>query len=802
MEDKEHKTILARITKLYEDNQQNKELVEQILESTIELLCKCIEPTQKDNYLLIVGDLLCKICFNNIDNNDAVINLFNKIATLGYEKPESKDKPAPGIASSLGEIFVKYIKPDNSQQKLKKYKYKFIEKDLACGVFYCQHLGDNKYIGFAEDGTTYSGTIQSPKRTLPILKKDVFYDEKNMQTSAIYIDELGHIYRRQKNKRSPQATVTNYHLSSKWLKTLSMSESDRIKLYQEFLELSNTGEGKFIHISGETFNGKWDYFFNTADGVYTKGTLRYEGSMRYENYAFDGHGVCTDGNMVYTGSFENGKRHGEGILLCDKPDQKTYCLGKFMDDEFTSGAKYTKTRNNGEISQIIELGIFLSDDIMVNMMDNNIKIEIDAINKQIKVTQKIEDENLGYSKEGIYNPKELSSNFLDWLLERGFAYLGENLIKSFIKLASYVPKEELPAITLIKDSQTVYDEFIAYEQSPSYDLFTKQYNLLNDNHKSELLNTLKLSPNSTVTMNLLGCICIKNDNFTDAERYLMQAIARQDNYARILLISFCNIKKEFDKAMKLIPIDQETIDVETQMYIGDLFLKQGKTLEAKEWLLGALDNINTTPQQDQNNEKYTKLKTKILRLLGELTSEESELKADNQYLRSASEHGDIFAQVILGCVYLSQDKCNEAEVLFYKAARSDSFGQHHLGVCLSMANKLNAAKWILRAAIDGYDESQREVGKIYLNNKEYNKACLWLLGQAKKGDARAQCLLGEAYYQLKRMDEAEVWCRKAADQDHAPAYNMLGQLYIQKKEYKGAEYWLRKSDIKKEPSVT
>ena len=30
LEDKEHKTILARITKLYEDNQQNKELVEQI----------------------------------------------------------------------------------------------------------------------------------------------------------------------------------------------------------------------------------------------------------------------------------------------------------------------------------------------------------------------------------------------------------------------------------------------------------------------------------------------------------------------------------------------------------------------------------------------------------------------------------------------------------------------------------------------------------------------------------------------------------------------------------------------------
>ncbi len=494
----------------------------------------------------------------------------------------------------------------------------------------------------------------SPVQFLPTTI--VFYDEKNTQNNAIYIDELGHIYRRQKNKQINRMVVTTSHLNSKWLNNNSLiSENDRTQFYEQLLKSSdigsgkfNIGRGKFIYISGETFDGDWDYFFNTANGVYTKGTLRYEGSMRHDNCAFDGHGVYTEGSMTYRGSFTNGKLNGVGTLINNEQTKQTYCLGKFMDDEFTSGAKYTKTRNNGEISQIIELGKFLGD------MDNNIKIEIDAINEEIKVTQKINplpiktDINLQQTyRIATYIKKQQKVYFLEWLLNENFNDLNRSAVGPLVNLFLETSEAKLPAWP-IEDNEIIRQKF------NNFRAVCRAREMLGEPTKDHML-----IPKEPRTAEL------------SYEEFQMQYIS----------LSTVNKNKLFDELFAIFQVPPGKVlsagsnRGETYL-LGCIYYSNGKIGPARTLFLKASEQNEPNAQ---NN-------------LGSLCAKQENLNQAIEYYTMAAKQGHSNAQNSLGVIYIEKNNREEAIVYFTMAAnQGNMIAQYNLGIIYNKENNREEA---------------------------------------------------------------------------------------------------------------
>ena len=96
-----------------------------------------------------------------------------------------------------------------------------------------------------------------------------------------------------------------------------------------------------------------------------------------------------------------------------------------------------------------------------------------------------------------------------------------------------------------------------------------------------------------------------------------------------------------------------------------------------------------------------------------------------------------------------------------------------------------ARKWTLKAAEQGHDRAQCNLGIIYKRgmgvDKDDAEAVKWFRKAAEQGYDRAQYLLGRIYERGKGIDkddaEAIKWYRNAAQQGYDRAQYLLGQMY-------------------------
>ncbi len=150
-----------------------------------------------------------------------------------------------------------------------------------------------------------------------------------------------------------------------------------------------------------------------------------------------------------------------------------------------------------------------------------------------------------------------------------------------------------------------------------------------------------------------------------------------------------------------------------------------------------------------------------------------------KWMRKAAEQGFAAAQYSLGHCYYSGD-----------------------GVSVDQAE---GAKWVHKAAEQGDAAAQRYLGCCYARGVgvavDKTEAVKWYRKAAEQGDAVAQCNLGDCYFRGDGVPadktEAVKWYRKAAEQGNAKAQNALGNVYyvgegvpVDKTE---AAKWLRKA---------
>jgi len=131
--------------------------------------------------------------------------------------------------------------------------------------------------------------------------------------------------------------------------------------------------------------------------------------------------------------------------------------------------------------------------------------------------------------------------------------------------------------------------------------------------------------------------------------------------------------------------------------------------------------------------------------------------------------------------------------LLAKAQSGDKEAQYSLALVyrqnrLVPRDPVEARKWMLASAEQGYVPAQDGIGGIYLGSLgpstvvgDYGEAARWLRLAAMQGDADAQFWLGTNYergsFGVIDYREALRWLRKAAAQGQPDAQLCLGQMY-------------------------
>jgi TPR repeat protein len=95
------------------------------------------------------------------------------------------------------------------------------------------------------------------------------------------------------------------------------------------------------------------------------------------------------------------------------------------------------------------------------------------------------------------------------------------------------------------------------------------------------------------------------------------------------------------------------------------------------------------------------------------------------------------------------------------------------------------ARWYRKAANQGIDSAQHDLGVLYFNGKgvsqDYTEAAYWFRKGADQGNAGTQCSLAVLHLNSQGVaqddNEAASWIRIAADQGNANAQSNLGGMY-------------------------
>lgn len=182
-----------------------------------------------------------------------------------------------------------------------------------------------------------------------------------------------------------------------------------------------------------------------------------------------------------------------------------------------------------------------------------------------------------------------------------------------------------------------------------------------------------------------------------------------------------------------------------------------------------------------------------------------------EYFEKAYEFGSGEAANMIGIMYkkgygVSVD--NESEFTWMKRAADlgSVDGQANLANCYYEGRGTDqdyflARQWYTKAANGGNNYAATEVGKMDMDNNNYEEAVKWFRKAAENGYADAQNRLGVRYSNgqgvIKDEEEAFRWFLKAAEQGHSKAQSNVGYCYyygdgVSEDEDKAKE-WLRKS---------
>lgn len=111
----------------------------------------------------------------------------------------------------------------------------------------------------------------------------------------------------------------------------------------------------------------------------------------------------------------------------------------------------------------------------------------------------------------------------------------------------------------------------------------------------------------------------------------------------------------------------------------------------------------------------------------------------------------------------------------------DKVAKINLGELYRQKNDLNTSKyWYERAIVDNPSKAHEGLSKIYLDQKNYEKAFFHAKEAAQLGNTESEYNLGVFYengiYIKKNLNEARVWYLKAAEKGHLDAKHNLKNL--------------------------
>lgn len=170
---------------------------------------------------------------------------------------------------------------------------------------------------------------------------------------------------------------------------------------------------------------------------------------------------------------------------------------------------------------------------------------------------------------------------------------------------------------------------------------------------------------------------------------------------------------------------------------------------------------------------------------------------DFDIVKRYAEKNNVKAQSILAGYYFAEDNIKDAYEWSLKAAyNGDNYAKFilsliYFGVVESDIgiNKEEGFKFCLEAAENGYNAAQGLVAACYLDSEEitgipndFKKGIKWLEKAAENGDDNSQNELGDAFYYgkytiEKDYEEAFNWYKKASEQENEYGLWNLGKMY-------------------------
>ena len=232
--------------------------------------------------------------------------------------------------------------------------------------------------------------------------------------------------------------------------------------------------------------------------------------------------------------------------------------------------------------------------------------------------------------------------------------------------------------------------------------------------KNIYLELLKTNPNSTTILNLLGVLCLQQQNIIDAEKFMLKAMELEPNkntaYNLGLMYyskaDFLNSAAYFEKSLE----DENDTDLIKQ--IASCYEKAG-------------DNQNTIKYYKKLNEKYPK-KLEYIRKLATLYNSENDTDNSLKFFKKSLEldKKDYIACSNLGQIY---EKLNDAKKAkeFYKKSlkiKPNYEAYHNLGILLRKQKNYKYSISCLKQALKlkpNDPKTELSLGMSYLIIKDF-----------------------------------------------------------------------------------
>lgn len=163
----------------------------------------------------------------------------------------------------------------------------------------------------------------------------------------------------------------------------------------------------------------------------------------------------------------------------------------------------------------------------------------------------------------------------------------------------------------------------------------------------------------------------------------------------------------------------------------------------------------------------------------------------NEQLLSLTKSNDLEAITQLGRNALQSGDSIEAYKWFMKAAEQGyAVAEYNIGVCYLEGlgvkrNTADAFNWTMKAAKQGFAPAQNNIGLLFFSGEgveeDLAEGFKWCMKAAKQGDSQGQFNVGRFYGNgigtSKNSTEAFKWLMKSAEQNNPDAQNLIGDCF-------------------------